>query len=309
MRVNALVRGPRPARTRAPGTSSTGSPPRCPRSASWSCTGRSSVAQRVRGLRAGADDWVTKPAHPEEVLARVEAVVRRRKQASARVDDRPARGRRARDPGRPVPGLRPRQQRRPHQARVRGAAAARADRREGAPARGDLPVGLGLRDGARRPLRGRLRPEGPAEAREGLAGLELHPHALRRRLPLPARAGRGRRRRARARPARGRALRSIRIGCRSSRRPTRSRCWTRASPPIRRSPASTAPRSSRPPARAARAGPRPGGAPAVRGQAPCPARADAGVEQRRAGGPSDGGRSGPCASDATSPASTPRDVA
>ena len=46
------------------------------------CTGRSTVAQRVRGLRMGADDWVTKPCHPEEVLARVEAVVRRRKQAT-----------------------------------------------------------------------------------------------------------------------------------------------------------------------------------------------------------------------------------
>jgi len=50
------------------------------------CTGRTSVAQRVRGLRAGADDWVTKPCHPEEVLARVEAVVRRRKRASERVE-------------------------------------------------------------------------------------------------------------------------------------------------------------------------------------------------------------------------------
>ena len=39
----------------------------------------SSVAQRVRGLRLGADDWVSKPAHPEEVIARVEAVVRRRR--------------------------------------------------------------------------------------------------------------------------------------------------------------------------------------------------------------------------------------
>jgi DNA-binding response OmpR family regulator len=47
------------------------------------CTGRSSVAQRVRGLRMGADDWVTKPCHPEEVLARVEAVVRRRRAADA----------------------------------------------------------------------------------------------------------------------------------------------------------------------------------------------------------------------------------
>jgi DNA-binding response OmpR family regulator len=53
------------------------------------CTGRSTVAQRVRGLRLGADDWVTKPCHPEEVLARVQAVVRRRKRASARIDSGP----------------------------------------------------------------------------------------------------------------------------------------------------------------------------------------------------------------------------
>jgi DNA-binding response OmpR family regulator len=53
------------------------------------CTGRSTVAQRVRGLRLGADDWVTKPCHPEEVLARAEAVVRRRKRASSRVETGP----------------------------------------------------------------------------------------------------------------------------------------------------------------------------------------------------------------------------
>ncbi len=53
------------------------------------CTGRTSVAQRVRGLRSGADDWITKPTHPEEALARVEAVVRRRKRASARVETGP----------------------------------------------------------------------------------------------------------------------------------------------------------------------------------------------------------------------------
>jgi len=52
-------------------------------------TGRTSVAQRVRGLRLGADDWVTKPCHPEEVLARVEAVVRRRKRAAVRGDQQP----------------------------------------------------------------------------------------------------------------------------------------------------------------------------------------------------------------------------
>jgi DNA-binding response OmpR family regulator len=45
------------------------------------CTGQSTVAQRVRGLRMGADDWVTKPCHPEELIARIEAVARRRRQA------------------------------------------------------------------------------------------------------------------------------------------------------------------------------------------------------------------------------------
>ena len=53
------------------------------------CTGQSSVAQRVRGLRLGADDWITKPCHPEEVIARVEAVVRRRRRAEARTDVAP----------------------------------------------------------------------------------------------------------------------------------------------------------------------------------------------------------------------------
>ena len=52
-------------------------------------------------------------------MARVEAVVRRRKRAEARVGRRPARDRRGRDPARPVPGLRGRHQRRSHAARVR----------------------------------------------------------------------------------------------------------------------------------------------------------------------------------------------
>src|SRR6478672_3214478 len=53
------------------------------------CTGQSTVAQRVRGLRLGADDWLTKPCHPEELLARVEAVVRRRRRAEAREERSP----------------------------------------------------------------------------------------------------------------------------------------------------------------------------------------------------------------------------
>jgi DNA-binding response OmpR family regulator len=54
-------------------------PVRFPQVASIVCTGRSSVKQRVRGLYAGADDWITKPSAVEEVAARVMAVVRARR--------------------------------------------------------------------------------------------------------------------------------------------------------------------------------------------------------------------------------------
>jgi DNA-binding response OmpR family regulator len=53
------------------------------------CTGRSTVAQRVRGLRLGVDDWITKPCHPEEAMARVEAVSRRRRRGRAEPDAGP----------------------------------------------------------------------------------------------------------------------------------------------------------------------------------------------------------------------------
>jgi DNA-binding response OmpR family regulator len=45
------------------------------------CTGPVAVAQKVRGLRLGADDWIAKPCHPEEAIARIEAVSRRRRRA------------------------------------------------------------------------------------------------------------------------------------------------------------------------------------------------------------------------------------
>jgi DNA-binding response OmpR family regulator len=53
------------------------------------CTSASTVAQRVRGLRLGADDWIGKPCHPEEVIARVEGVVRRRRRTTSRTEAKP----------------------------------------------------------------------------------------------------------------------------------------------------------------------------------------------------------------------------
>jgi DNA-binding response OmpR family regulator len=53
------------------------------------CTQGATLAQRVRGLRLGVDDWVSKPCHPEEVMARIEAVVRRHRRGRAREDAGP----------------------------------------------------------------------------------------------------------------------------------------------------------------------------------------------------------------------------
>ncbi|HJS93769.1 MAG TPA: response regulator transcription factor [Solirubrobacteraceae bacterium] len=51
------------------------------------CSPPVTVSERVRGLRAGADDWITKPCHPEELLARIQAVLRRRRAGERLVED------------------------------------------------------------------------------------------------------------------------------------------------------------------------------------------------------------------------------
>ncbi len=51
------------------------------------CTEPTTVASRVRGLRSGADDWITKPCHPEELVARIQAVLRRRRAGELPADD------------------------------------------------------------------------------------------------------------------------------------------------------------------------------------------------------------------------------
>jgi DNA-binding response OmpR family regulator len=48
-------------------------------------TGRDEVLDRVVGLEVGADDYIAKPFHLREVLARVKSVLRRRKPASESV--------------------------------------------------------------------------------------------------------------------------------------------------------------------------------------------------------------------------------
>jgi DNA-binding response OmpR family regulator len=53
------------------------------------CTGPSSVAQRVRGLRLGVDAWVTKPCHPEELICVIEAAARRHRRHELDVVDAP----------------------------------------------------------------------------------------------------------------------------------------------------------------------------------------------------------------------------
>jgi DNA-binding response OmpR family regulator len=51
------------------------------------CTARDDEVDRVLGLELGADDYITKPFSPREVVARVKSVVRRAALVSA--DDRP----------------------------------------------------------------------------------------------------------------------------------------------------------------------------------------------------------------------------
>jgi two-component system, OmpR family, response regulator len=50
-------------------------------------TGRNEEADRVMGLELGADDYVTKPFSPRELLARMRAVLRRTRSATAQPTD------------------------------------------------------------------------------------------------------------------------------------------------------------------------------------------------------------------------------
>ena len=163
------------------------------------CTGPSTVAQRVRGLRLGADDWITKPCHPEEVIARVQSVVRRRRRSSeprrGQAGPAPARSRSA-----PTASRRSwasdsidLTRREFELIELLAAAEGRVLEREEiysrlwgyTMVRGDRSVDVFVRK-----LRQKLEKASPQ--------LALHPHALRHRLPLRRRIARGRRPRRRA---------------------------------------------------------------------------------------------------------------
>jgi len=52
-------------------------------------TGCDSVPQKIAGLQSGADDYLAKPFDPRELLARIEAVLRRRASAPSRSEPAP----------------------------------------------------------------------------------------------------------------------------------------------------------------------------------------------------------------------------
>jgi DNA-binding response OmpR family regulator len=51
------------------------------------CASPAPVADRVRGLRGGADDWLSKPCHPEELVARIQTVLRRRRAGELPIEE------------------------------------------------------------------------------------------------------------------------------------------------------------------------------------------------------------------------------
>ncbi|HXC46214.1 MAG TPA: response regulator transcription factor, partial [Solirubrobacteraceae bacterium] len=67
-------------------------PARIPQLGVLVCSERSTVTQRVRGLHIGADDWITKPCHPDEVVARLQAIVRGHRMQQSGEEQAPLRG-------------------------------------------------------------------------------------------------------------------------------------------------------------------------------------------------------------------------
>ena len=135
-------------------------------------TGRIEEADRVMGLELGADDYLTKPFSPRELLARIRALLRRAK-AQATVADADRQGAR-------LSLRRLGAERRAAPAEDRGRASGRADQRRIQPA-GGVSVGAAAHADARPAARAFA-----AAQRRGLRPLD------RRADPAPAPQDRGR---------------------------------------------------------------------------------------------------------------------
>ena len=145
-------------------------------------TARDDELDKVVGLELGADDYLTKPFSPRELVARVRAVLRRTEAGPAAKRPGPCRRRR---PGRaPDAGRGGRPRRRTDRYRIRPAAHAR---RQPGPDLHPLPAPRRDPRGRLRVLRARdrLAHQEPApEARAGSTGAALRPDRLRRGLSI-----------------------------------------------------------------------------------------------------------------------------
>ncbi len=153
------------------------------------CTGPSSVAQRVRGLRLGADAWITKPCHAEELICVIEAAIRRhRRNEMPEIEDATPR-RRDHDSPRPLPGVPRRREPRADRPRVRDPAICSRSPIASCAARRSTSAS-GVMRWPTATVRSTCSSASCARSSASLRRLGLHPHPLRRRLPLRARAGR-----------------------------------------------------------------------------------------------------------------------
>ena len=145
-------------------------------------TARSSEADKIRGLKLGADDYITKPLSFPELTARVEAALRRAATADPGAPAPAAASRPRRRPRRP-PGPPARRGGPPDADRVPPARLSRRARRAARHASPGPRRGLGRRLRRRRPPAADDDPQPAPEARCGRARRVLHRDRVRARLP------------------------------------------------------------------------------------------------------------------------------
>ena len=156
-------------------------------------TARDDDLDKIAGLEAGADDYLTKPFNPRELVARVRAILRRSGKPSAAGEGRDPPARRARARRRPTRVPRRRRRDSPRAEGVRSPVGAPRPQGPRPHARPAARAGVGLHVRRRHPDGRRSRPSAEAEARRcrrrssPCGGSATRPA---RRLPKPAEAAR-----------------------------------------------------------------------------------------------------------------------